>query len=57
MKKNISNLIAEISRKSKTNKVGRFKITCKNANAYMNKILVDSEEFNKPSLMERFVDS
>jgi hypothetical protein len=42
MKKNLINLVAQIKGVSNTRKEA-FKVTSKNANKYVNKILVDSE--------------
>ena len=43
MKKNVSKLIAQIERNTSANRREGFKVTCKNVNNYVNKILVDSE--------------
>lgn len=49
MKKNLGKMIVEISPgMKKTSRTG-FKMTCSNAHEYTNKILVDSEEYNRPS--------
>ena len=43
MKKNISKLIAQINRGASATRKEGFKLTCKNASNYVNKILVDEE--------------
>jgi len=55
MRKNISQLIVEVSSKTASLVYPPFKITSKNAAKYTNKIVVDEEEYNKPSNMEAFV--
>ena len=52
-KKNINLLIAEIQNAASTHKP--FKITCRNAIEYSNKILVHEKDLNKPSNAEEFV--
>ena len=52
-KKNISLLIAEIQTTSSTQKP--FKITCKNAIQYSNKIFVNEKDLNKPTDAEDYV--
>jgi|688.fasta_scaffold249786_2 hypothetical protein len=55
MRKNISQLIVQVSSKATSSVRPLFKITCKNAAKYTNKILVDEEEYNRPSSMEAFI--
>lgn len=55
MKKNLSRLIAEVKPGSSRPSRGGFKLTCRNAHEYTNKILVDADEMNKPSNAERFI--
>ena len=54
MKKNISKLVAQIKRSSSVSKEA-FKVTSGNVNQYVNKILVDSEDYNQPGITEAFI--
>jgi hypothetical protein len=54
MKKNAT-LIAQVARSASASRKDAFKVTCKNANRYANKILVDSEQFNQPGVTEAFI--
>lgn len=55
MKKNISKLIAQIERSTSAARKDTFKVTSRNANQYVNKILVESEAYNAPSIAEKYV--
>jgi hypothetical protein len=55
MKKNITNLIAQIGRNTSTTRKESFKVTSVNANQYVNKILVEAEHFNEPTPTENYV--
>lgn len=55
MKKNISKLIAQVERSTSATRKDVFKVTSRNANQYVNKILVESEAFNAPSKAEQYV--
>ncbi len=55
MKKNISKLIAQIERSTSSARKDSFKVTSRNANQYVNKILVESEVYNAPSTAEIYV--
>lgn len=55
MKKNISKLIAQIERSTSATRKDNFKVTSRNANQYVNKILVESEAYNAPSIAEKYV--
>jgi hypothetical protein len=55
MKKNISKLIAQIERTTSATRKDAFKVTSRNANHYVNKILVESEAYNAPSEAEKYV--
>jgi hypothetical protein len=55
MRKNISQLIVQVSSKTTSSVRPPFKITSKNVAKYTNKIVVDEEEFNQPSEMEKFI--
>jgi hypothetical protein len=55
MHKNINKLVAQIKRSSSATRKESFKITSKNANHYANKIPVEEDAFNQPSLAENYV--
>lgn len=56
MKKNIGKLIAQVERSTSATRKDGLKVTCKNANNYVNKILVDSEQYNKIGKPESYVN-
>jgi hypothetical protein len=55
MKKNLGKLIVEVGKAAMPKKLTPFKITCQNAHEFTNKILVDAEEYNKPSSAKLFI--
>jgi hypothetical protein len=55
MKKNLCKLVAQIEKSSSSARKESFKVTSKNANQYVNKILVDSEAFNEPGITETYI--
>lgn len=55
MKKNISNLIAQVGKTVTPQSKRPFKITCQNAHEYTNKIRVDAVEYNRPSTTQKYI--